>query len=57
VTATAPDRSTAPLAWVVTLALLAGIVLIVVLASFSQSNTESSIHGTTATSTHWDVKG
>jgi hypothetical protein len=50
---TAPTRSTTPLAWVVALLLAAGLVAIVVLASFSQSNTPSSINGTTATTSHW----
>lgn len=56
-TATTPDHSTAPLAWTVTIALLAGLVLVVVLAAFSQSNTPTSVDGTTATSTHWEING
>lgn len=58
-TATTSDHSTAhstaPLAWAVTLAILAGLVAIIVLAAFSQTNTPASIDGTTATSTQWEI--
>jgi hypothetical protein len=54
VTAATPDRtSTTPLALAVVLFLLGGLVSIVVLAAFSQTNTPSSIDGTTATTSHW----
>ena len=48
-----PAGSTAPLAWVVTLTIAAGLALVVIVASFSQNNTPASIDGDTATTSHY----
>ena len=53
----APTGSTAPLAWLVTLTIAAGLALIVIVASFSQNNTPASVDGSTATTSQWVDSG
>ncbi|MBW8826810.1 MAG: hypothetical protein JF603_10740 [Acidobacteria bacterium] len=55
VTTTSGTRSSAtwPLALVVAVAIGAAGLLVVVALAFSTHNTQASVHGTTATTSHW----